>query len=312
MTMHFRDLADTAAADGLISAAEILALRRECWRDGVIGPEEAEAIFRVNDRIHLQSAEWTDFFVEALGEFIVHAADPRGYVSDARAEWLLERLGHDGRLETMAELELLVRVLEKATNVPERLKACALAAIEEAVAHGTGPTRDGGALQPGRVTEAETWLLRRAIFAQAGDGPARVSKAEADMLFRLKDAALDGENAPDWQRLFVQGVGNYLTAYAGYAPLSRERAGELETFMADTTSGVGGFMARMARSDVEGGFAQLWTRSEARDHAALVARDAEVTTDENAWLQGRIDANNQLDAFDKALLAFLAEEGVRP
>ena len=35
------------------------------------------------------------------------------------------------------------------------------------------------------------------------------------MLFRLKDATLYDVNAPEWDRLFVQGVGSYLLGFGG-------------------------------------------------------------------------------------------------
>ena len=83
MTMHFRELAQQAAADGVITPEEILSLRRAGWGDGQIMPEEAEAIFIINDRIAVKTPEWSDFFVEALGEFIVNGTEPRGYVDDS-------------------------------------------------------------------------------------------------------------------------------------------------------------------------------------------------------------------------------------
>jgi len=86
------------------------------------------------------------------------------------------------------------------------------------------------------------------IFASGGDGPASVSQAEAEMLFRIKDATLGGANAPDWQRLFVQGVGNYLQGWNGARGITRERAGELEAFMNDTSVSLSGFFGRMSRA----------------------------------------------------------------
>ena len=47
-------------------------------------------------------------------------------------------------LDSLTELELLVKVLEKAIDVPEQLNAYALDQIEQAVLTGEGPTRDGG------------------------------------------------------------------------------------------------------------------------------------------------------------------------
>ena len=57
MTMHFADLARQAAADGAITAEEILALRRAGWSDGTMTPEEAEAVFALNDSLAEPSPE---------------------------------------------------------------------------------------------------------------------------------------------------------------------------------------------------------------------------------------------------------------
>ena len=308
MSMQFRDLAEQAMADGAISADEILSLRHEGWSNGLIDTDEADAIFVLNDHLDQPTSEWSDFFVEALSTFIVHSLEPAGYVTEDQAEWLIERIDNNGRLDSLTELELLVKVLEKAIDVPERLNTYALGQIEQAVLTGEGPTRDGGALEKGNVTEAEARLLRRIIFAQGSERPAAVSQSEAEMLFRLKDATLTANNAPEWKRLFVQGVGNYLQGFGGSEPLSRERAAELESFMNHSAASIGGFFSRMARSNPVSGFASVFgTKPEAEDHDAEAASAHEVTGIEQAWLQGQIDSNGLIDEYDQALLDFLAE-----
>ena len=122
MSIQFADLARSVATDGQVSPEEMLALRRLGWGDGVITREEAEAIFVINRSLNETSGEWVDFFVEALGEFVLNGSEPRGMCDDEEAQWLIGALDADGRLETMAELELLVRVIEKARNVPDSLK----------------------------------------------------------------------------------------------------------------------------------------------------------------------------------------------
>ncbi|MFX6517813.1 hypothetical protein ABTG30_18950, partial [Acinetobacter baumannii] len=89
---------------------------------GLIDAGEADAILTINDRITVPTREWTDFVVEAIGEFVVNGEEPKGYVPDERADWLIARLDRDGRLDTMTELELLVRVLERALGAPARLR----------------------------------------------------------------------------------------------------------------------------------------------------------------------------------------------
>lgn len=309
MTMHFSDIARQAAADGVITPDEILALRREGWGDGAITPEEAEEIFAINDALGERPGEWCDFFVEAIGEYVLHTWEPYGYVTLEQAAWLIERIAADGKLDSMAELEMLVHMLERAQNTPETLKAFVVEQLEQAVLTGSGPTRDGGELSASHVSEAECRLLRRTIFAADGDRPAAVSQREAEMLFRIKDATLGAGNAPDWKRLFVQGVGNYLMGFSSpNAQLSRERGAELEAFMADSSSNVGRFLGRMASSApkafgvVFGHKPDSWGRDE------QVAEAARVTSEESNWLDVRIHANHEIDEFDEALLAFIAEE----
>ena len=317
MSMEFGNLAADVASDGRISAEEILELRRLGWADGKIGPDEAEELFAANDACTLPTSEWCDFFVEALSHFIVETVPPAGYIDDEMADELIARIDRDGRLGSLAELELLVRVLEIAQNAPERLKAYALKQVAEAVLHGDGPTRHGE-LTPKGINEAECALLRRLIFAPAGDRSSAVSQREAEMLFRIKDAALYEVNASAWETLFVQGVANFLLGFGGDEPLSAQRAGELEAFMNKEGEGIGGFLGRVMTSKPAfgGAFASLLGDSEpdsgieAYDDKADAA--AVLEPGEADWLNDMLETDEELDEFEKALIAFLdAETGTQ-
>jgi hypothetical protein len=309
MTVYFADLARQAAADGAISAEDVLALRRSGWGDGVLQPDEAEALFELNDALTEPNTAWSDFFVEAIGEFVVNGLAPRGYVTEDNAIWLIARIDRDGALNSLTELELLVRVLERGVNAPEQLKAYVLEQVEKAVLTGTGPTRHGGDLCPGHVNTAEASILRRVLFAPAGDGPASVSCAEAELLFRLKDATLGAANGLEWKQLFVQGVANYLQGVVSRtAQLTRERAAELEAFVADDSTRVAGFLGRMAKSVPEVFGTVFGGREPDRDRLAELRDAEEVTADERQWLEAQIHADGQIDAYEQALIAFLASK----
>lgn len=310
MSMEFGNLVNAIAGDGRISAEEILQLRRQGWADGKMDPEEAELLFAANDACAAPTSEWCDFFVEALSTFIVNTVEPKGYVDEEMADELIARIDRDGKVGSMAELELLVRVSEIALNLPSRLKAYALRQLEEAVLHGEGPTRHGQ-LTPKGINETECKLLRRLIFAPGSDRPAAVSKSEAETLFQIKDATLYEVNAADWEKLFVQGVANYLLGFGGHEPLSAERAAELEAFMNHQGAGVGAFLGRMltSRPEVDGAFASLLDLT---PHAADIGEDAaaaaELTAEESDWLADQLEADEELDPMEKALIAFIAEE----
>lgn len=303
MSIHFREIAEQAAADGTISAAEVLTLRRVAWPDGVIGPEEAEAIVAINDLVDDKTPEWSDFFCEALVEYVVNGSHPKGYVDPATADWLIAKFDLDGRVDSPTELEVLVRVVEKAVEAPPALKDYVLAQIEAAVVSGDGPTRTGQALEPGRVTAGECALLRRTIFARAGDGPGCVSRAEAEALVRIKEASAGADNAPEWTTLFVQGVGSYLQGLQHAPAPSRQRAAELEAFMNDRRSSVGGFLGHMAGSLLGGGLAQAVLAD--RAEASHVPDNSTITADEQAWLDRVVQADGVVDPMEQALLDFL-------
>lgn len=310
MSMEFGNLATAEAGDGILSAEEILELRRAGWADGRIDADEAERLFAANDACTEPDAEWCDFFVEALSSFVINMAEPTGYVTDDMGDALISRIDRDGRVGSQAELELLVTVFERAHSIPERLKAYALTQVEQAVLHGDGPTRDG-ALDPGGINAGECALLRRLIFAPGGDRSVAVSRREAEMLFRIKDQTLYEVNAPEWEELFVQGVANYLFAFGGDEPLDQARAAELEAFMTREGAGLGGFLTRMFTSKPEfrSTFASLLDLG---PHGAEVNaygdEASQLSPDESHWLSDMLDADEELDPLEKALLAWIASE----
>ncbi|MFZ1743501.1 MAG: hypothetical protein WAT93_11625 [Pontixanthobacter sp.] len=312
MSFQFADLAKSVSADGVVTPDELLSLRQLGWGDGKIHREEAEAIFAINRTLSEPSVEWTDFFVEALSEFVLNGTEPRGYCDEAEAEWLIGALDYDGRLETMAELELLARVMERAGNVPDALKHYALRQIEAAVLTGTGPTRCGGALSDSCITSAECRLIRRFIFASGGHGPAAVSRFDAEMLFRIKDATLDQDNAAEWPALFVDGVANYLKGFSlANAQLSHARRKELEDFIADDSVNVGRFFGRMAKAapEVHNHFGKVFGRKAVTP--GVTEREAEgnlVTENEQNWLNAMIETDGEVDALERALLDRIASE----
>lgn len=313
MTTQFQTLAKAAAADGRITAEELLALRREGWGDGIVTRAEAEALFALNTALADRTPEWCDVFVEAIGEFVLNAAPPRLQCSDEEAAWLIGQIDHDGVVESMAELEALVRILERAENTPDRLKTYALTVVERAVLTGAGPTRCGGELAATRITVAECRIIRRVIFASGGHGPAAVSRFDAELLFRLKDATLAEENAAEWDDLFIDGVANFLQGFIlPNAQLSHDRRRELEAFVADNQAGASRFFGRMLREapQVANHFGKVFgTKKPAgQDYAALAAEGEMVTDFESKWLERMVSADGEVDELETRLIARIAAQ----
>ncbi len=257
MTFQFDQFAAAIRAGGEITARDTLALRQAIWSDGVLTQAEAQALFELNAMAKSKDPEWIAFFTEAVCDYVIDGSEPKGYVSEENALWVVEEIDSDGRVDSAGELELLVKLADESDRPAQCPQILCTRADRTDHHSGDGPTREGDKT-PNVVTAAEAALLRRLIFAAGGFGPAMVSREEADMLFRIKDACLGNDNAPEWEKLFVQGVANHLQGFSAYAPLTRERAQQLEGFMRNSSPSIARFFARMGQLDLKGGLADLF------------------------------------------------------
>lgn len=287
-----------------METANVRDLRRVVWSDGSVSLDEAEHMFAINAAAQPGDRDWADFFVEAMVDFLVSRGQPKGFVTDADAEWLMRHIDKDGRVESWAELEMLVRLFERSDQLPEALRAYGLAQIERVVLTGDGPTRRGEPLDPGRINAVEAGLLRRMIFSAGGDTPARVGRSEAEMLFRVKDAALGADNAPEWKQLFVQGVANHLLTDTHPAQPDRGTMLRLEEFMNDHQVSIGRFVGRMMDSAVGGeGF-----QASDPEPNMFTPDNGGFSAGERDWTNRMIQADAVVDEYEQALLDFLSSE----
>ena len=297
MTFSFSDFTAALKSGHRITADDVLAVRRAVWPDGRVSDTEAGFVFDLNRLIEAPSPEWRDFFLDALTDYVVNQKAPRGYVDEANADWLISEVDRDGAQVSRLEIELVVKVVERALNCPARLRSWALAQLEAAVVRGS-KTVDAG----------ECALLRRLVFAPGGEGALVVGSDEAEALWRLKNACLDSANAPEWKTLFVQAVGNHLMAWSGYKPLARDDAARLEAFVNDDRSSVVGFFSRMRGSNPLAEAAKLFKDAPRIDYDAALAAAEAITPEEREWLDRHVEADGARDPYEEALLAFVAAE----
>jgi hypothetical protein len=78
---------------GTITADDVQQLRHGVFWKGVVTEADAEIVFLLHDRLGASADEcWTPLFVEALTDYVVQQAEPAGYVSQANADWLIDRV----------------------------------------------------------------------------------------------------------------------------------------------------------------------------------------------------------------------------
>ena len=187
MSDSIESLTSRIVAAKQVAPADVLALRKAIWNSDRIKTPIVAALFAINDAITAPLDEFSDCFSEAIAHFLLKQDWPHDFMSDENANWLMSAIDKDGKVESHAELELLVRVVEVAENAPDTLKTYALKQIETVVLTGEGPTRRDGEIHPGSIDAVEAVLLRRLIFAAGGGDALKVGATEAEMLFRIKE-----------------------------------------------------------------------------------------------------------------------------
>jgi len=301
---------------GAVSDADVQHLRRNVYRNGVVNREEAWGLFSLDQLVKDKPDSWREFFVEAIADYLVNQEAPRGYITEANAEWLIENVSKDGIVDHRTELELLIKSMELAESVPPHLSAFALRQVANAVLDGKGIIARDRELSPGVIGETEVELLRRILYAAGGSGNVGITRDEAEVLFEINDRTAEADNHLSWTELFTKAIACSVMAASGYAVPSREEALRREEWLGDTSVNLGRFFSKMfagslsAHMDAvraETGSEAYYGRRNA-EQAQARASSEKIDEAEAAWLADRIGRDGSLHENEKELLAFLKKE----
>jgi hypothetical protein len=300
---------------GSISADDVQQLRHGMFWKGVVTEKDAEIAFLLNDRVGEHAdASWAPFFVEALTDYVVSQAEPAGYVSQANADWLIDRVTRSGSVGSAAEIELLVKTLETAKLAPVKLVRFALDQVRLGILEGKGAIGHNRGASRGAVSEADVELMRRILYAFGGAGNIAVTQQEAEVLFDINDATPELDNHPAWSDLFVKALANFLMASSGYQVPSRREALRREAWLDTPNGGVGVFMSTMLVDSLQAVWANYRreTANEQRRPAdttgVVIEFGPRVTAEEANWAAGRIGKDG-LRENEMALINFLKSQG---
>jgi len=298
-------------ARGTLTPTEVAAIRAGYYKDGIVSEAEADALFAIEQNCKSMPATWGPLFVEALTDYLVHQVKPEGYITAENATWLTERIAVEGKIQTRNEFDLVVKALEESRFAPASLTALALAQVRDAVVGGMGPLRLGAKPAVGVVTAADVAVLRRILYASGGDGNIAISRAEAEVLMDIGDAADETLSDPSWVDLYAKAIANHLMAAQGFAPPSREEALKHEAWL-EAEPDLGGFLSDMVHSGLSGVWGAYHTpdveemelaRLEEQRRAILVSE--EISTPEAKWLAERINRDGRISEAEQVLLGFI-------
>ena len=314
MTNATQLIADMKAANAMTDT-QLLELRRAFGADMVIDGREADVLFEL-DQLASKPRDWADYFTLILTTYLVHQGQPKGYINDAMAAWLIARIDHDGVVETETELRLLMNVLKVAEHPGDRLEAYALKQVIEAVTHGRGRVGQD-MLTPGIIGQAEVELLRRVFYSVGGDGGMGISRMEAEHIFALNDATSGRDHCAQWRTFFVGAIANHLMMIAAPEKIKLDEMKRREDWL---TNGHGrnpgeGWFAGVTPRAVFDAFREVFGMKPQDPTGGFKILDQtgtqyaeKITADEASWLVRALHNDGAIDANERALLDFIRQE----
>ena len=82
-----------AMGRGEISRADVHALRRDVFPNGIETRDEADLLIALDRALPEKDATWRIFIIQAVVDFVVWSSRPTGRVDRDSAEWLIASLG---------------------------------------------------------------------------------------------------------------------------------------------------------------------------------------------------------------------------
>lgn len=321
--MHGSDIIGAIVARGAISPTEVTWLRQEVFRDGVTDDKEAETVFRLNEECKERDESWDQLYVDVLTDYFVWQTTPRGYVDAPHAQYLVQRLTRDNRIESTTELELLANIVHWADYCPPELAELLLMSVRESVLN-PDEAAYGRGRRPNIVDAVDVELIKRAIYAPATAGGITVTRLEAEIMLDLNKATDTAANSPAWKQLFVYAIANHLMFPRQHTPapgaaevLRREEWLKERRGVGGLFSQAGGELLGMGSGQVDlgerfkaalkamdGPVRERDPDAEAREAAISYERET-IDEEEANWLIGHIGRDGNLHENEKALLTFI-------
>lgn len=119
-SVHMTDIIKSKS----ISPKDVFELRNTIYKDGITTEKQAATLVALEKVCTNKCADWSDYYVTSLADYILCHCEPHGGISDGNSDWLRRVITQNGLVRTQNEFQLLKSLLERA--VPAAPSFCAL------------------------------------------------------------------------------------------------------------------------------------------------------------------------------------------
>ncbi|WP_416796750.1 hypothetical protein [Ciceribacter azotifigens] len=185
------------AGKNSLTADDLLLLRKYSFPDGIRSPDDVVVMLALDMLCPEKCAEWHDYFVESLADYIVNRCPPAGSLDTMNAVWFEQVFAEDGIVRSRHELDLLLHLIDLAPPAPATLTALALDQLAIARADGRGPMQTGRAAEHAHLSPSDIAYVRRVLKHACDNGRLALEEREREALLRI-DGSVKGTRVPAW------------------------------------------------------------------------------------------------------------------
>jgi hypothetical protein len=259
-----------------IDSADVIALLREVYADGIGTRDEADELIAFDHTLGETTQDWQEFFATTIADHLLQRCEPTAIVDDKKAEWLISGLSRGRRVATASGFAAVLRLLEAAPQSPSSLAAYAIDQLRVALIAGEGPALGKRPHFSRTIDAGDVAMLAHMLISAGGVSGAPVSRAEAEALFDLHDAVAGGANDRGFDELFFKSIAHHLLAGIGAAVPGRREMLQSEIELA----------GRLAQGNAQ----------------------TSLGPDQTAWLAGRIMRDGRATRAELLLLQLFSDE----
>lgn len=168
-----------------LAVEDITLLRKYTFAEGIRSADDVVTILALNNACADKCAEWADFFVESLTDYIVRHCYPQGSLDAVNAEWLMNVFATDGVANSPLELDLILHVMAVSPFVPDSLSAFALDQLRLALTDQIGGYHLARPTQAAGVTVHDLEYILQILRGSFARGNLVLSATEIAVLHRI-------------------------------------------------------------------------------------------------------------------------------
>lgn len=190
---------------------DVQRIREAAYRQGGVDRRLAAEVFHANRLMSSQSDAWTELYLELLNDYFLRYQRGRYRLLKEDETTLLIWLGDDVSIANVEERRLALRILLRASNIPNQLQQRVLDAVSDNLLHHGERWLGLGKRSAGVIDALDMQLIRRLVYGITEEGIQEARGTIINFLLGLDQNARRFINPGSWRRLLIENIAQHLS-----------------------------------------------------------------------------------------------------